>query len=76
MIRFLIGLERGASFLNQSQSEVQQNRSSPGLPFDTQLKVNLRENCIEQSQVTGSFKKPESHTLQTRFFVVLSEFKR
>ena len=39
----LIGLESGASFLDQSQSEVEQSLCIPG-HFDTQLKIALEIN--------------------------------
>ena len=42
----LIGLESGARFFNQSQSEVKQNQSKTRITFDTKLKTALIHVCF------------------------------
>ena len=40
-VLLLIGWESGASFANQSLSEVKENQSKCGITFDTQVKTAL-----------------------------------
>ena len=41
VVLYLIGLKNGASFLDQSQSEVKQKPKQSRITFDTQFKISL-----------------------------------
>ena len=48
----LIGLEHGASFLDQSQMEVSQNQRTPASPFRL-LKITLKTSKVIISLITA-----------------------